>query len=178
MPYRFFTAVLFALVACQCFSPSPVEAKLGENITKLKQTLQSNFTAKGDTVKNNRHYYMFTMNLDKQTQTSVPGFSGGLTVTTLPNGTITGQSMLMYLGKKALQGRSLATLHALDFSVESLGRQLKNQNQVRQELETFGKIVDSALAGQPQIIRYPNVRGKVTVSRQTKGGLVLAATQE
>jgi hypothetical protein len=122
---------------------------------------------------------MFTMNLDKQTLQKAPGFSGGLTVTTLPNGIIVGQAMLMYLGRNQQAGRALASLHALDFSIESLGRPVpKSAAAAQQELETFGKIIDSALAGQPQSIRYPNVKGKVTVSRQPNGALVLAATQD
>jgi hypothetical protein len=178
LPYKFFTAILIAFTSSGINIPG-AQAKLGENIEKLKQQLKSNFNVKGDSVKDNRHYYMFTMNLTRETLAKAPGFSGGLTVTTLPNGTIIGQSMLMYLGRKQLEGRAAATLHALDFSLESLGRPIpKDANQIRQELEAFGKIIDSALAGQPQNIRYPNTKGKITVSKQPNGGLVLAATQD
>ncbi|MFX6949615.1 hypothetical protein ABTH81_21275, partial [Acinetobacter baumannii] len=87
-------------------------------------------------------------------------------------GTIIGQSMLMNLGKNEMQGRAMASIHALDFTAESLGRQLPNNPvAARKELDTFGNIVYNALAGHPQNIRFPNVRGKVVVSRQANGSL-------
>jgi hypothetical protein len=155
---------------------TPASAKLGEDFNIFQNRIVMNFKARGQEPRQGRTDYHFTMMLDQATQKAAPGFEGGLTVT-VENNLITGQSMLIRLGTNREAGKALASLHALDFAFESLGRPSpKTKREVQRELQSYTAAVTKALAGTPQNIRYADTQGKITISKRPDGSIALAAT--
>ncbi len=105
-----------------------------------------------------------------------PEFGGGLTIS-VDKGRISGQSMLLRLGQSKEAAKTIAVRYALDFAFESLGRAVpKNKTEIVDEVNSYTTVINNAMAGDPQNIRYPNINGKITVTMQKDGSLVFAAT--
>jgi hypothetical protein len=161
------------------FSLRPeAQARLGEDINRYKAKATKAYAFKAESTKGDKKYYQFVLKVPQELKQAAPEFSGGLTITA-SGGKIVGQSMVLSLGKSLLVGKAIAVRYALDFAFESLGRSVpKTAKSVSEEVKSYTEIINKALAGEPQNIRYPKVKGKITVTRQADGNLVMATTPD
>lgn len=151
------------------------QARLGENFQAFKVKVLKGFKLKGESKKDIRTYYMYSMALDQTTQQAAPGFAGGLTITVV-GGKITGQSMVMRFGDNYEAGKALATAHALDFAYESLGKPAPKSTE--KEFQAYAQAIDSVMTGNPQNLRYPGFNGVITLSMSADQGVIIAATPD
>lgn len=118
------------------------------------------------------------MILDKQTTQGAPGFSSAITLTVV-DGKIVGQSMIIRIGENVQGGKALATLHAMDFVYEALGKAApKNKSATESEFSQYQMAIDQVLSGFPQHVKYPHYAAVITMSRTPDGDLLLAATPD
>lgn len=82
--------------------------------------------------------------------------------------------MVLRLGKSVDVAKTIAVRYALDFAFESLGRNVPKD--IAGEVNSYTTVINNAMGGDPQYIRYPGVTGKITVTKQKDGSLVFAAT--
>ncbi len=170
------TAISVALLLANFIGALPADAKLGEDIAKYKAKVAKAYTFKSQSEKAGKSYDVFSINVTPEIKKVAPEFGGGLTIT-VDKGKITGQSMVLRLGKNEEIGKAIAVRYALDFAFEALGRSVpKHQKELVDEIDSYKTVIKNALAGDAQNVRYPNVAGKITVSKQKDGSLVFAAT--
>ncbi|HEY9754458.1 MAG TPA: hypothetical protein V6C97_04825 [Oculatellaceae cyanobacterium] len=168
--------LLAATLLSTLFCATAADAKLGEEIDKYKQRVAKAYTLKNQATKDGKTNYSFVINSDPTLAKAAPGFGGGVTIT-VEHGKITGQSMVLRLGQNSDVGKEIAVRFALDFAFEALGRAVpKTKKELSDEVNSYRTVINSALAGAPQNVRYPKLTGKITVSKTADGSLVLAAT--
>jgi len=170
--------VLLWLTAACVFTTSGAQARLGEPINSFKNKASASFKFKSETKKEDRCYFMFTMNLDDKTREGAQGFAGGLTLTVV-DGKIVGQSMVLRLGENYEGGKALATLHCMDFAYESIGKPAPKSKQASEaEFSMYAAAIDQVLAGAPQHVKYPGFNDRITMSRTEDGNLLIAVTPD
>jgi len=153
-------------------------ARLGQSIEGFKGKLTSSFKFKGQTKKQDRTYYMFSLVSTASTQNRAPGFGAGITATVV-DGKVVGQSMVLRLGDNFSGGKELATLHSMDFAYEALGKSPpSSQASLKQELDQYSSAIDQVLGGSAQHVRYPGFTSLITMSRTTDGDVLIAITPE
>ena len=152
------------------------EAKLGEDISAYKAKVAKAYTLKSQSNKDGKTYCVFSINMNQQLKDIAPEFGGGLTIS-VDKGKIIGQSMVLRLGQSKEAAKAIAVRYALDFAFESLGRPVpKTKAEISDEVNSYTTVINNAMAGDPQNVHYPNVKGKITVTMQKDGSLVFAAT--
>jgi hypothetical protein len=153
------------------------QARLGETFASFKAKAQSSYKLVKEQKKDDRTYESFSMIINDKLKESAPGFAVAETLTVVDR-KIVGQSMVIRIGQNYEGGKSLATLHAMDFAYESIGKPIPKKEVAEQEFKQLQIAVDEVLVGVPQHVKYPHYKAKITLSRSPEGELLLAATPD
>jgi hypothetical protein len=170
-------AVALACAAVSLSSVPPAQARLGESLRSFKSKAEHSYKFVKETKKEDRSYESFIMIVDNKLKESAPGFAVAETLTVV-DGKIVGQSMVIRVGENYEGGKALATLHAMDFAYESIGKPPPNKQVAEEEFKQLQFAVDQVLVGMPQHIKYPHYKARITLSRSNEGELLVAATPD
>lgn len=163
------------IIAALSLMPA-AEARLGQSFAQYKAQHLKNYKAAGEKKGKSGKHYLFQLSLSDKEKRMVPGFGEGLTITVL-NGKITGQSLVINMGRNKLIGTDLAIAHGLAFVYESLGKPApKSRFQASRDVQAFTGVVHAAMGGYPQTLRYPGYKGKATVKKDSNGNVIIAVT--
>jgi hypothetical protein len=119
---------------------------------------------------------MFGLPEDQALHQKLPGFVGGLTVTT-HQGRIIGESFLLRLGENFAAAKILAAATCLNVVYEAIGKSVPTKASEREsDFNRFAGALDQALQGIPQNIHYQGFHMRVLLSKRGDNEILLAIT--
>ncbi|PWT96557.1 MAG: hypothetical protein C5B53_09465 [Candidatus Melainabacteria bacterium] len=166
------TIVLLATVVAS-FGSTAV-AKIGGSVQSFQARNGRIFTFKSRSIKDDKIYYVYSLNSHPAQQHSSPGFAGGITLTVDQN-KIAGESFILRLGADQDVGKVLAAALCMDLTYEAIGKPAPVTPSLRaKEFTAYSNAITRGLSGLPQVIRYKGYPMRVTISRTDQGELLLA----
>jgi len=169
--------ITFALLAIFA-GAGAVEAKLGQDFQTYRTATLKAWKPAGESKSGTDTNYRYQMPEDVKQQQISPGYAVGLTIT-VSGGKISGQSLAIRVGANPIGGGLLSALQGFAFAYESLGKPVPTRkDQLDFQFKAFSGAVTQAFLGQAQILRYPGYPGKITLSKDSIGNLIIAVTPE
>ena len=171
------TRATITLLATVVFSiGSAAVAKIGAPVQSFMAKNGRLFTFKNRTVKDDKIYYVYSLNSHPAQQHSSPGFAGGITLTTDQN-KIEGESLILRLGADQEVGKVFAAALCMELTYEAIGKTPPRTETLRgKEFTSYSNAITRGLSGLPQVIRYKGYPMRITISRTDQGELLLAIT--